>query len=156
MFRIELFLSELIAAILVGTIPCFLITLGGGLDSTVDFLESIDISDFSMNYALALYLASLVVVYCSRYIPRSNDHATFRVLLYREIFKKSGSVLASIFRLLTGVLVALGIISALHLPEAGWELTLVCFVLCLFFWVAASFFEYISSVAQGVEHRLPT
>lgn len=146
----ELLLTEFAAAILVGTIPCLLVTLSGGLASTVDFLKAIDISDFSVKYALALFIMSLAVAGLAHFKQGYIEGVNYRVSLYIKVVRKSGSTLASIFRVLSGVLFALGFISIFNLEEAGIKLTLLCFSLFIFFLFAAALFELVSDTA----HRL--
>lgn len=89
----ELLLTEFAAAILVGTIPCLLVTLSAGLASTVDFLKAIDISDFSVKYALALFIMSLAVSglahFKQSYIEGVNIESAYTSILLGKIQKRA-------------------------------------------------------------------
>lgn len=144
--HISTIFKELIICIILGTAPLIISWYHGGQSAITAMIKSLQTTGFVLNYALVLFLFYFAVVIVRRLILMKTQNIKSFVMFLESIFSQVGNGLQGIFRISTGIAIALPVIW-FFIERATFQIkmALICFgwgILLLFVCCLLSYIHY--------------
>ncbi|WP_309043891.1 hypothetical protein [Marinobacter sediminicola] len=112
-------LSVFTSSFLLGSVPCFISVAKNGSKGLVDFVGSIDASDPTVLYLLALFLIQLVVSGLGHFKPGYKPGVNQRFRFYYAVVNSVGPGITCLTQVVSGAIFAAACVASWKYQEAG-------------------------------------